>query len=154
MSRDELWIMGFSYGLKWVSCKFDILHICIVELFMRMNMLIWLLMLIFSLINTGILLISSKLFNGQLFMLPWSLALSITIGSRGLVVTPNLVLVNSQALEADGPTSMNLVGADADFCAETIAHAVCHAGRGVPVHACRVNLVHELFGLGGIRSQD
>lgn len=87
-------------------------------------------------------------------MLPGFLALAATIASCSLVVATNLVLVYGQALETNGAASVNLVGADANLCTETVAHAIGETSRCVPVGTGRVDLVHEALSLFLVRSHD
>lgn len=87
-------------------------------------------------------------------MLPRFLALSVSILSCRLVVTPDLVLVDGQTLEADRTTRVNLVGADTDLGTETVAHAISETRRSVPVDTSGIDGVHEVLSLLLIRSHD
>ncbi|CRK28412.1 hypothetical protein BN1708_004638 [Verticillium longisporum] len=90
----------------------------------------------------------------QPLVLKGLLAVAVAVGQRDLAVAAQLVLVDHEALEADGPAGVDLVGADADLGAEAVAHAVGHARRRVPVAAGRVDGGHEALGGVGVGRQD
>lgn len=87
-------------------------------------------------------------------MLPRPLALALAVLRRRLVVPPDLVLVNRQPVEANGPARVDLVGADADLRAEAVPHPVRQPRRRVPVDARRVDAVHKVLRLGAVRRED
>ena len=82
------------------------------------------------------------------------LPLALAIRKRHVSAAPDLVLVNHQALEADGATRVDLVGADADLGAEAVAHAVGEARGRVPVSSRAVDGRHEALGELLGRGQD
>jgi hypothetical protein len=87
-------------------------------------------------------------------MLERPLALALSVRGGDVPAAAQLVLVDHQAVQAHGPAGVDLVGADADLGAEAVAHAVGHAGGGVPEDAGRVDGGHEALGQRGGRCED
>lgn len=87
-------------------------------------------------------------------MLVLLLPLTLTIIKRNLSFAPDLILINRQALETNGATRVNLVGANTNFGAKAVAHTIGEASRGIPVDTSRVNAGHELLGLVLVRGED
>lgn len=79
-------------------------------------------------------------------MLEGLLPVALAVDGGDVALAADLVLVDHEALEADGAAGVDLVGADADLGAEAVAHAVGEARGGVPVDARGVDAGHEPLG--------
>src|SRR5688500_18841530 len=63
-------------------------------------------------------------------------------------------LLRGEALEADRPAGLQLVGRDADFGTQPVLEAVGEAGRRIHHHRARVDLAQEALRAGPVLGDD